>query len=26
MGVENIAEMEGGFSTWKKRGAPIETG
>jgi len=25
MGVENIAEMEGGFSTWKKRGAPIET-
>lgn len=25
MGVENIAEMEGGFSIWKKRGAPIET-
>ncbi|GAA6181294.1 rhodanese-like domain-containing protein [Shimia sp. NS0008-38b] len=23
MGVENIAEMEGGFSTWKKRGAPV---
>ena len=25
MGVENIAEMEGGFSSWKKRGAPIVT-
>lgn len=25
MGVENIAEMEGGFSAWKSRGAPIET-
>lgn len=25
MGVENIAEMEGGFSAWKARGAPIET-
>ncbi|CUH52263.1 rhodanese-like domain-containing protein [Shimia marina] len=23
MGVTNIAEMEGGFSSWKKRGAPI---
>ncbi|SMP26183.1 rhodanese-like domain-containing protein [Shimia sagamensis] len=23
MGVDNIAEMEGGFSSWKKRGAPI---
>ncbi|SHI42984.1 Rhodanese-related sulfurtransferase [Shimia gijangensis] len=25
MGVENIAEMEGGFGAWKSRGAPIET-
>lgn len=25
MGVENIAEMEGGFGAWKKRGAPIVT-
>lgn len=25
MGVENVVEMEGGFSTWKKRGAPIVT-
>jgi rhodanese-related sulfurtransferase len=25
MGVENIAEMGGGFSQWKSRGAPIET-
>lgn len=25
MGATNVAEMEGGFSTWKKRGAPIET-
>ncbi len=24
MGVENIAEMEGGFSAWKSRGGPIE--
>ena len=24
MGFENIAEMEGGFGAWKKRGAPIE--
>ena len=24
MGVENIAEMEGGFSAWKARGAPVE--
>lgn len=24
MGVENIAEMEGGFSQWKARGAPVE--
>jgi rhodanese-related sulfurtransferase len=24
MGVENIAEMDGGFSAWKKRGAPVE--
>ncbi len=23
MGVENIAEMEGGFSAWKKSGAPV---
>ncbi len=26
MGVENVVEMEGGFSSWKKRGAPIVTG
>lgn len=25
MGVENIAEMDGGFSAWKARGAPIES-
>lgn len=25
MGVENIAEMEGGFSAWKKEGRPVET-
>ncbi|TCL00652.1 rhodanese-related sulfurtransferase [Shimia isoporae] len=25
MGATNVAEMEGGFSTWKKRGAPVET-
>lgn len=24
IGVENIAEMEGGFSQWKARGAPVE--
>ncbi|UYV37478.1 rhodanese-like domain-containing protein [Rhodobacteraceae bacterium D3-12] len=24
MGVENIAEMEGGFSAWKKEGRPVE--
>ena len=24
MGFENIAEMEGGFGAWKKRGAQIE--
>lgn len=24
MGVDNIAEMEGGFSAWKSRGAPVE--
>jgi rhodanese-related sulfurtransferase len=24
MGVDNIAEMEGGFSAWKKEGRPIE--
>jgi rhodanese-related sulfurtransferase len=23
MGVDNIAEMEGGFGVWKKRGAPV---
>lgn len=23
MGVENIAEMEGGFGAWQKRGAPV---
>ena len=26
MGVDNIAEMEGGFSDWKKAGRPVETG
>ena len=26
MGVENIAEMDGGFSAWKKEGRPIEGG
>ncbi|SFL17499.1 rhodanese-like domain-containing protein [Shimia haliotis] len=25
MGAANVAEMEGGFSGWKKRGAPIES-
>lgn len=25
MGMENIAEMEGGFSTWKKEGRAVET-
>ncbi|WP_299348655.1 rhodanese-like domain-containing protein [uncultured Shimia sp.] len=25
MGAENVAEMEGGFSAWKSRGAPIDT-
>ena len=25
MGVENIAEMDGGFSAWKSRGAAVET-
>ncbi|WP_270732471.1 rhodanese-like domain-containing protein [Shimia sp. Alg240-R146] len=25
MGATNVAEMEGGFSTWKKRGAPVDT-
>lgn len=25
MGVENIAEMAGGFGAWKTRGAPIES-
>ena len=25
MGVDNIAEMEGGFGAWKSRGAPVET-
>ncbi|MEZ5714643.1 MAG: rhodanese-like domain-containing protein [Paracoccaceae bacterium] len=24
MGVENIAEMEGGFSAWKKQDRPVE--
>lgn len=24
MGVENIAELEGGFSTWKARGADVK--
>ena len=24
MGVENIAEMEGGFSGWKSSGAPVD--
>ena len=24
MGLENVAEMEGGFSQWKARGAPVE--
>ena len=26
MGVENIAEMAGGFSEWKKSGRPIDEG
>ena len=25
MGVENIAEMDGGFGAWKKAGAPVDT-
>ena len=25
MGMDNIAEMEGGFSAWRDAGAPIET-
>lgn len=25
MGVENIAEMEGGFGAWKSSGRPVET-
>ncbi|KPA21168.1 Thiosulfate sulfurtransferase GlpE [Shimia sp. SK013] len=25
MGATNVAEMEGGFATWKKRGAPVDT-
>ncbi|WP_372884299.1 rhodanese-like domain-containing protein [Shimia sp.] len=25
MGVENIAEMEGGFGAWKARGAAVDT-
>lgn len=25
MGAENVAEMEGGFSAWKSRGAPVDT-
>ena len=25
MGATNVAEMEGGFSAWKKRGAPVDT-
>ncbi len=25
MGVENVAEMEGGFKAWKDVGAPVET-
>jgi rhodanese-related sulfurtransferase len=25
MGVENIAELEGGFTAWKDAGAPVET-
>ena len=24
MGFENVAELEGGFSQWKARGAPVE--
>ncbi|MCP9480899.1 rhodanese-like domain-containing protein [Shimia sp. CNT1-13L.2] len=24
IGVENIAEMEGGFGSWKKQGRPVE--
>lgn len=24
MGVENVAEMEGGFSAWAKSGAPVD--
>lgn len=24
MGVENVAEMEGGFSAWKEAGLPVE--
>jgi rhodanese-related sulfurtransferase len=26
MGVENIAEIEGGFSAWQKAALPVETG
>lgn len=26
MGVENIAELEGGFSGWKERGGPVDKG
>lgn len=26
MGVENIAELDGGFGAWRKAGAPIEEG
>ncbi|MDJ0629249.1 MAG: rhodanese-like domain-containing protein [Rhodobacter sp.] len=25
MGVDNIAEIEGGFSAWREAGAPVET-
>ena len=25
MGVENIAEIDGGFGAWRKSGAPVET-
>ena len=25
MGVDNIAEIEGGFGAWRKSGAPVET-
>ncbi len=26
MGVDNIAEIEGGFTAWQTAGAPVETG